>query len=166
MLRSRTWIIAALATVACGLFLAMGGLEATALRQPDYEGSFSGPTNESSVEIGIVRASGMRFAKFRAEGLRIYCDDGTRPRIDFRSFRFRFVNKDTFFDHYRFDDSDGSVTFYDVRGQLQKNGRRVSGYVDYLKNAPDPPPVGGSDEPDCATVGPARWEARRVTGSR
>ncbi len=137
--------------------LALSGLADGSGRTPDYEGNAIFDRN-SRVAFELIGSEGSRKkVRFRAPGLRLFCDGGATPRINPEPINARFTGPRTFKGE-RYIVGQTQQIFYQVKGRLLSNGRAAGSilYIDDLINQEEPVPPG-----DCSTQGRTPWRADR-----
>lgn len=109
-----------------------------------YTGSLNAFPGSSEVKVTFERNA--KRGTFRASGVKLFCDDLTRPRIDLPSIPVSFITRRRFAG-FRYTGSPASdQTYYVVRGRVNDH-RKAIGRVIYISDPFEAPY--GEYVPDC-----------------
>jgi hypothetical protein len=135
--------------------LAAGLLPATAsLRDPPYAGHLL--ASRASEVVFELKTKSTPKPRFAARDVRLFCDDGSRPRVDLPAIEIHYHGGGRFSGSEYLSTSSGFSALNSVDGQLLGHGRARGRFLAY-QDPYDPP--GGPNEPECGTGGFQRWTA-------
>jgi hypothetical protein len=149
-----------------GLATAVFGWQAPAgarIQHPDYVGhvgaSKSLTDHRSKISIRIDGRREHKTVTFEARNVRLFCDDGRRPRFDAGTRSAPLLAGRRFYHTmYSADTQSQDQVLYQFQGRLLPHGR-ARGFLIQIVDPWDPP---GEERPECSTLGKAHWRAARL----
>ncbi len=157
----RVLIPMAVAALGALVALAVSPVQSTAtggVELRTYEGGFLGVGRGGHMDAKVsVRGDRARSVAFRATQIVLDCEDGSQRRMDFLRYRTK-VNRDGAFKFQQYKLFEGTgQSYYEVSGRVVGR-RRLTGYLYFIG---DSFPPNSESNPDCTTLYPQQWNAKR-----
>ena len=148
-LRSGTAALACAAAIACSAGAAGAG-------SPGLTYRGHGETDrQMTVRASLDTSTHPPRVEFKASGVRLYCDDGSRFRYSPPVERTRVYDHTFRVEHDYINPMSGAERYYYAKGTFDRSGR-VDGFLTLVYDFGS-----GTDAPSCSTAGRATWRASR-----